>query len=130
MRVPVCFSACFCGLNPRTVPQLSLNKFRASLGYRGLVLELNVRVLFLLFFGYFEWNTCRAKLDRAEVADIITSQEIAGSAGPSWETFFCACSFLCFFSRLFSRHFLTPPPPPPSIVQCRVVLCINVHHRS
>ena len=31
-RVPVCLSACFCGLNPRTVPHLSLNKFRAPLG--------------------------------------------------------------------------------------------------
>ena len=30
MRVPVCLSACFCGLeNPRAVPQLSLIKFRA-----------------------------------------------------------------------------------------------------
>ena len=37
MRVSVCLSAYFCGLNPRTVPQMSLNKFRAPLGYRGLV---------------------------------------------------------------------------------------------
>ena len=37
---------CFCGLNPRTVPQLSLNKFRAHLGYRGLVLGLNVSCFF------------------------------------------------------------------------------------
>ena len=46
MRVPVCLSACFCGLNPRTVPQLSLNKFRAPQGYRGLVLGLNVSCFF------------------------------------------------------------------------------------
>ena len=55
MLVPVCFSASFCGLNLRTVPQLNLNKFRAPLGYRGLVLGLNVgkpkRALFLSFFG-------------------------------------------------------------------------------
>ena len=47
MRMPVCLSACFsCGLNPRTVPQLSLNKFRAPLGYRGLVLGLNMSYFF------------------------------------------------------------------------------------
>ena len=55
MLVPVCFSLSFCGLNLRIVPQLSLNKFRAPLGYRGLVLGLNVgkpkRVLILSFFG-------------------------------------------------------------------------------
>ena len=55
MLVPVCFSASFCGLNLRTVPQLNLNKFRAPLGYRGLVLGLNVgkpkRALILSFFG-------------------------------------------------------------------------------
>ena len=45
----VCLSACFCGFNPRTVPQLSLNKFRAPLGYRGLVLGLNVSVSFVLW---------------------------------------------------------------------------------
>ena len=46
MRVPVCLFACFGGLNPRTVPQLSLSKFRAPLGYRGLVLGLNVSNFF------------------------------------------------------------------------------------
>ena len=51
------------------------------------------------------------KLDRAEVADIITSQKIAGSAGPSWKTFFCACSSLFVFSS-FSPAIFTPPPPP------------------
>ena len=44
--MPVCLSACFCGLNPRTVPQLSLNKFRAPLSYSGLVLGLNVSDFF------------------------------------------------------------------------------------
>ena len=62
MLVPVCFSASFCGLNLRTVPQLSLNKFTAPLGYRGLVLGLKVgkpkRVF--PFFEYFEWSTWRA----------------------------------------------------------------------
>ena len=42
----VCLSACFSGLNPRTVPHLSLNKFRALLGYRGVVLGLNVSDFF------------------------------------------------------------------------------------
>ena len=50
MLLPVCFSATFCGLNLRTV-QLSLDKLRAPLGYRGLVLGLDVgkpeRVFFL-----------------------------------------------------------------------------------
>ena len=45
--VPVCSSACFCGLNPRTVPHRSLNKFSgAPLGNRGLVLGLNVSCFF------------------------------------------------------------------------------------
>ena len=44
--MPVFLSACFCGLNPRTVLHLSLNKFRALLGYRGLVLGLNVSSFF------------------------------------------------------------------------------------
>ena len=42
-------AASFCGLNPRTVPQLSLNKFRAPLGNRGLVLGLNVSYFFRSF---------------------------------------------------------------------------------
>ena len=42
MLVPVCFSASFRVLNLWTVPQLSLNKLRALLGYRGLVLGLDV----------------------------------------------------------------------------------------
>ena len=54
----VCVSACFRGLNPMTVPQMSLSKFRASLGYRGLVLGLNVSNFFRAF-GYFQWSTCK-----------------------------------------------------------------------
>ena len=78
MRVPVCLSACFCGLNPRTVPQLSLNKLRAPLGYRGLVLGLNVSCFFRSLGTSSGRSTCRAKLDQAEVADIITSQKNCG----------------------------------------------------
>ena len=37
-----CLSERFSGLNARTVPQLCLNKFRAPLGYRGLVPGLKV----------------------------------------------------------------------------------------
>ena len=81
-RVPLCFSASFCGLNLRTVPQLSLNKFRVPLGYRSLVLELNESISFILWVLRIEH--VQSKLDQAVVADIITSQTIAGSAGPSW----------------------------------------------
>ena len=46
MRVPMCLWACFCGLNPRTAPQLFVNKFRAPLGYRrGLVRGIFFRSL-------------------------------------------------------------------------------------
>ena len=95
MRVPVCLSACFfVGLNPRTVPQLSLNKFRAPLGSRGLVLGLNVSsfVLWVLPMEHVQ----SGKLDRQpEVADIITSQKIAGSAaGPSWKPVSVPAGFL------------------------------------
>ena len=80
--MPVCLSACFCGLNTRTVPQLSLNKFRAPLGYCSLVLGLNVSK----FFRSLDISSgAHAEQTRpTEVADIITSQKIAGSAGPSW----------------------------------------------
>ena len=82
MRVPVCLSACFSGLNPRTVPHLSLIKFRAPLGYRGLVLGLNVSYFFRSLGTS---NGVRADQIRpTEVADIITSQKIAVTAGPSW----------------------------------------------
>ena len=50
-RVSVTRHACACVLVcvflcPRTVPQLSLNKFRAPLGNRGLVLGLNMSYFF------------------------------------------------------------------------------------
>ena len=38
----------------------------------------------------------QSKLDQAEVADIITSQKIAGSAGPSWTPFFVPACFFVF----------------------------------
>ena len=92
MRVPVCLSACFCVLNPRTVPQLSLNKFRAPLGYRGLVLGLNVSYFFRSLGTS---NGARAEQTQpTEVADIITLQKIAGSAGPSWTPVFVPAVFL------------------------------------
>ena len=75
MRVPVCSSACFCGLNPRTVPHLSLNKFRAPLGKSGLVLGLNVSYFFRSALVTVNAGA-RAELDQAEVADIITSQTL------------------------------------------------------
>ena len=94
MCVPMCLSACFCELNPRTVPQLSLNKFRAPLGYRGLVLGLNV---FYFFRSLGTASGARAEQTRpTEVADIITSQKIAGSAGPSWTPVFVPACF-CFY---------------------------------
>ena len=86
MRVPVCLSACFCGLNHRTVPQLSLNKFRAPHGHRGLVLGLNVSMSFVLWVLRMEHVAEQTR--PTEVADIITAQKIAGSAGPSWTPVF------------------------------------------
>ena len=98
MRVPVCLSACFCGLNPRTVPQLSLNKFRAPLGYRGLVLGLNVSCFKSFALWVPAMEHVQSKLGQAEVADIITSQKIAGSAGPSWTLVSVLAVFLvCFW---------------------------------
>ena len=93
----VCLFACFCGLDPMTVPQLSLNKFRAPLCYRGSVLGLNVSCFILWVLPK---EHVQSKLSRAtEVADTITSQKIAGSAGPSWTPrCFCACMFFVCFS--------------------------------
>ena len=93
MRVSLCLSAGFFRLNPRTVPQLSLNKLRAPLGYRGLVLGLNVSYFFRSLGTS---NGARAEQTRpTEVADIITSQKIAGRAGPSWTPVSVpACFFL------------------------------------
>ena len=102
MLVSVCSSSCFCGLNPMTVTQLSLNKFRAPLGYRGLVLGLNVSNFFCSL-GILNW--ARAEQTRPmEVADIITAQNIEGSVGLSWTPVcvpacFCFCLFVCLFLR-------------------------------
>ena len=95
----MCLCACLrvfqCGLNPRTVPHLSLNKFRAPLGYRGLVLGLNVSYFFRSLGNF---NGARADQTRpTEVADIITSQKIAGSAaGPSWTPVSVPAGFFIF----------------------------------
>ena len=86
-----------------TVPQLSLNKFRAPLGYRGLVLGLNV---FYFFRSFGISNGARAEQTRpTEVADIITSQKIAGSAGPSRPLFLCLQ--LLFFNCLKKKVFVS-----------------------
>ena len=94
--MPVCLSACFCGFKPRTVPQLSLNKFRAPLGRnRGLLLGLNVSYFFRSLGTPVEH--VQSKLDQAEVADILRtsrSQKVAGSAGLSWTPVFVA---VCFY---------------------------------
>ena len=65
--------------------KLNLKKFRAPLGYRGLVLGLNVSCFFRSL-GTANGARGQSKLDQTEVADIITSQKIVGmcSAGPSW----------------------------------------------
>ena len=83
-------------LNPMTVPQLSLNKFRAPLGYRGLVLGLKVSYFFRSL-GTSSGVRARRKLRPTEVADIITSQKIAGSAGPSWTPVSVLACFLFVF---------------------------------
>ena len=96
MRVPVCMSACFCGLNPRTIPQLSLNKFRAPLGYRGLVLGLNVSCFFRSLGTS---NGARAEQTRPSGSrrhNYVTDKKIAGSAGPSWTPVSVPAVF-CFF---------------------------------
>ena len=84
----MCLSACFCGLNrlnPRTVPHLSLNKFRAPLGYRGLVLGLNVSCFFRSLGTS---NGARAEQTRPSGSRrhnyVTHTKKIAGSAGPSW----------------------------------------------
>ena len=139
MRVPVCLSACFCGLNPRTAPQLSRNKFRAPLSYRGLVLGLNVSYFFRSLGTS---NGARAEqtppTPRGSRRHTYDTHKNCGQCWPPiLDTCFCACSF-SFFVSFFPRHSLSPPPPPFFslffffffIVQCRVVLCINLHHRS
>ena len=77
-RVSVTQHACACVLVcvflwvPRTVPHQSQNKFRAPLGYRGLVLGLNVSYFFGVLW-VLPMEHVQRKLDQAEVADIITS---------------------------------------------------------
>ena len=89
----VCVSACFRGLNPMTVPQMSLSKFRASLGYRGLVLGLNVSNFFRAF-GYFQWSTC--KLTNAELGSCrhtYVTKNCGRQCWPVLDTRFCASIF-------------------------------------
>ena len=92
-NVPVCLSACFCGLvNPRTVPQLSLIKFRAPLGYRGLVLGLNVSYFFRslgISNGARAEQTRPTKLSRQQ----LRHKKNAGSAWRFLDTCLCACVF-------------------------------------
>ena len=84
----------FCELNPRTVPQLSLNKFRTPLCYHGLVLWLNVSNFF-------------CSLGTSNGACVEQTQSTNGShrhnyitenCGQCWpilDTCFYACIFLC-----------------------------------
>ena len=60
------------GLNPRTIPHLSLNKFRASLGYRGLVLGLNVSCFCRSLGTSIGANSTKP----AEVADILRHRKL------------------------------------------------------
>ena len=83
----VCLCAClrvFVGSGQHH-SKLRLKKFRVPLGYRGLVLELNVSCFFRSL-GTANGARGQSKLNQTEVADIITSQKIVGmcSAGPSW----------------------------------------------
>ena len=90
-NVPVCLSACFCGLvNPRTVPQLSLIKFRAPLGYRGLVLGLNVSISFFLWV--FPMEHVQSKLDQQKSPTVTKN---CGQCWPFLDTCLCACVFFC-----------------------------------
>ena len=91
MLVPVCLSAYFCGLNPRTVPQLSLNKFRAPLGYRGLVLGLNVSISFVLCVLQMEHVQSKPRPSGSRRQNYVT--KIAGNAGPSWTPVFVPACF-------------------------------------
>ena len=103
--MPVCLSACFCGLNPRSLNK-SLNKIRAPQGYRGLVLGLNVSYFFRSLGTS---NGADAEQTRpTEVADIITSQKIAGSAGPSWTPLSVLACFLFMYPASLVKD-LHPP---------------------
>ena len=81
----LCLCACLrvssCGLSPRAVPQLSLNKLRAPLGNRGLVLGLNVSYFFRSLGTS---NGARAERTRLSGYRQHTSHKIAGSADPYW----------------------------------------------
>ena len=95
MRMPVRLSACFCGLNPRTVPQLSLNKFRPFLGYRGLVLGLNVSYSFRSL-GTFNG----ARVDQIRPSGSRRHNYVTKNCGHCWpnlDTCFCSCMFLFSF---------------------------------
>ena len=71
-------------LNPMTVPQLSLNKFSAPLGYRGLVLGLKVSYFFRSL-GTSSGVRARRKL------------RPTGSAGSSWTPVSVLACFLFVF---------------------------------
>ena len=89
----VYLSACFCGLNPRTVPQLSLIKFRASLGYRGFVLGLNVSYFFRSLGTS---NGARGRANSTNGShrhNYVT--ENCGQCWPTLDTRFCASMFFC-----------------------------------
>ena len=87
---------CFCGLNPRTIPQLSLNKFRAPLGYRGLVLGLNVPYFFRSLGTL---NETRAEQTQPSGSrDIITSHK--NCTDPSWKRVSVPAVFCLFFVLL------------------------------
>ena len=95
MRMPVCLSSCFRGLNPRTVPQLSLNKFRPSLGYRGLVLGLNVS------YSFRSLGTSNgARVDQIRPSGSCRHNYVTKNCGHCWpilDTCFSACMFLFSF---------------------------------
>ena len=91
MRVPVCLSVCFCGLNPRTVLQLSLNKFRAPHGYRGFVLGLNVSISFVLWVLGMEHVQSSPPSGSRRHNSYVTKK--CGQCWPILDTGFCACMF-------------------------------------
>ena len=99
-RVPVCSSACFCGLNPRTVPHRSLNKFRAPLGNRGLVLGLNVSCFFRSLGTSNGARAEQTRPSRSRRHNYVTKNKIAGSAAVKCSPFKAwsrsECSHTCF----------------------------------
>ena len=112
--MPVCLFACFCGLNPRTVPQLSLIKYRAPRGNRGLVLGLNVSYLYRSLGTSSGARAEQTRLSGSRRHNYVTKNcrpqtPSTGLRHPSWskvpgndalsvcwpflDTCFCACSF-------------------------------------